>query len=582
MSGAYTELEKAIFTTLMTYSNVHRGTGHNSIVTTSLFEYAREIILNYLQIDKNKYIIVFCSPFRLKIFKTQLKPSDYVILSSDDLSLPLGVRVIAIKKKKLQKSHAIYTGGGMIKHVTSKYVIWADLPEKFEAGTPSIVNIIGFAKALQIVKKLGLNFKEKQLITEKSLTDIFYQDDILQLSGKKLLNKLKNLLIGKSVRVPTEKGFQNFTNLDNAASTPTFLPIWDTYCTVLEQPKEIYLKIIKEVKKICAKFLNAPLEDYNIIFTSNTTESINIVAQCLSKLPKNSGESFVVNTIMEHHSNELPFRYINGINLIRMSVDDEGFIDINELERTLKDKDQVHIVAISGVSNVLGTRNDLKAIGQIVHKYGAKFLVDGAQLVAHHKTDIIEMNIDFLAFSGHKMYAPFGSGVLVVKKGLLTFDTKKMNEIKSSGEENVAGIAAIGKAILLLDKIGINNIEEYEKKFTRMALNGLRKIKNVEVFGIKNPNSTKFDKRGGIISFNLKNVPHNLAAKEIAENGGIGLRDGCFCAHMFVQQILKVQQIRILGARMTSIIFPEQTRMCLPGTLRISFGIGNIEDDINT
>jgi len=180
------------------------------------------------------------------------------------------------------------------------------------------------------------------------------------------------------------------------------------------------------------------------------------------------------------------------------------------------------------------------------------------------------------------MYAPFGSGVLVVRKGLLTFNTRKMNEIKASGEENVAGIAAMGKAILLLDRIGMNLVENHEREFTRIALNGLKKKKNVEIFGIRNPKSSRFDKRGGIISFNLKNVPHNLAAKELAEYGGIGIRDGCFCAHMLIHQILKVQQIRILGARMTSIILPKQTKMCTPGTLRISFGIENDETDIDS
>lgn len=580
-SEAYKELEKALFTTLKTYSNVHRGTGHNSRVTTTLYEHAREIILDFLHLERKKYVVFFCSPLRLRIFKMQLEPSHYHVLSSNDFGLPIGVRAIAIKKKKLQKCSPIYTGGGMIKHVTSKYIVWADLPEKFEAGTPSIVNIIGFAIALQIFRNLGKVFEEKLTKRENSLSDIYYQDGFLEFSGKELLNKLKNSLIGKNLRIPTKKGFRKFINFDNAASTPTFLPIWDTYSKVLKQPKEIYPDIIVEAKKACARFLNAPLEDYDIIFTSNTTESINIVAQNLSNLPKKDTKSFVVNTIMEHHSNELPFRYIHNLNLIRIPVDDEGFIDLDELERTLKDKNHVHIVAISGVSNVLGTHNDLRPISRLVHKYGAKLLVDGAQLVAHHKTDIKAMNIDYYAFSGHKMYAPFGSGVLVVRKGLLTFNTRKMNEIRSSGEENVAGIAAMGKAILLLDRIGMNLIENHEREFTRIALNGLMGKKNVEIFGIKNPKSSRFDKRGGIISFNLKNVPHNLAAKELAEYRGIGVRDGCFCAHMLIHQILKVQQIRILGSRMTSIVLPKLTRMLLPGTIRISFGIENDENDID-
>jgi selenocysteine lyase/cysteine desulfurase len=585
---AFKKLERTVYMALETYSNVHRGTGHNSMVTTALYEQARSIFLEYLQLNKSKYVVFFCSPLRSEIFKTQLSSKHYHILSSQDFGLPLGVRAIAVKKKKLRKCSVIYTGGGMIKHVSSNYVVWADLPERFEPGTPNILNVIVFATALHSIKNPDRIFKRKLVNWFKTPNEILCQDEFVEYSGKELLLELQKSLIGHDVEVPTKEGIKRFINLDNAASTPSFLPIWNTFCQILRQPEERQLEIIDDVRNICAKFLNAPVEKYDIIFMSNTTEAINIVARSLTKLSKIHIEPVIVNTLLEHHSNELPFRYIPGASLIRISVDDEGFIDLKELEGVLRDYNQDHrygikriqIVALSGVSNVLGTCNDLQSISQIVHNYGAKLLVDGAQMVAHHKMDISNINVDFFVFSGHKSYAPFGCGVLIIKKGNLRFDTIEMNKIKTSGDENVIGIATLGKAILLLERIGIDVVEAYEKELTRIALNGLNKIKDIEIFGVKNPSSSRFNNRGSIISFNLKKVPHNLAAKELAEYGGIGIRSGCFCAHMLIQQILKIQQIRIIGARMTSIIIPKKTEMCLPGTLRVSFGIENDETDV--
>jgi selenocysteine lyase/cysteine desulfurase len=586
-SDALLQLKNSIYTLLETYSNVHRGTGHNSMITTFLFDQAREIILENLELPKKKYVIVFCSPRRLNIFRTQLKSKQYQVISSNNLGLPLGIRALIVKKRHLRKCSSVYTGGGMIKHVTSNSVVWADIPERFESGTPSIVNIITLAKAIQLNDRNRKDTSEGRKEKVLSLEEIFYQDNVKEYSGTELLLllKLQKMLIGYNTHVPTREGFQPFINLDNAASTPTFLPIWETYCKVLSQPVEKFQEIIQEVKNICAGFLNAPLEKYDIIFTSNTTEAINLVAQSLRQ---EKIDSVIINTILEHHSNELPFRYISGSLLIRIEVDNQGFVDLNKLEAILKEynKDlkhgdkRVRIVAVSGLSNVLGTYTDLKAISQITHQYNAQLLVDGAQLVAHHRVDIDGLDIDYFAFSGHKNYAPFGSGALIVKKGHLKFETNELNEIKSSGDENVVGIATMGKALDLLNKIGIDIIEEHEKDLTQITVEKLNNMKDVEVFGVTDPNSINFKKRGSIVAFSLKTVPHNLAAKELAEYGGIGIRDGCFCAHMLVHQVLNIQKIRILGAEMTSIIIPEKTRMCIPGLLRVSFGIENTISDV--
>ncbi len=225
----------------------------------------------------------------------------------------------------------------MIKHVTSNSVIWADIPERFEAGTPSIINIITLAKAIQLAEKYGKIISENNATNVLSPAEILYQDKVLEYSGKKLLLKLKNLLIGKNIIVPTIEGLRPFINLDNAASTPTFFPIWDTFCNVLKQPGKISQEIIKEVRKICSNFLNAPLEKYDILFTSNTTEAINLVALSLTRSLREKDEPVIINTVLEHHSNELPFRYIPNSSMIRIQIDDDGFIDLNELETILKE-----------------------------------------------------------------------------------------------------------------------------------------------------------------------------------------------------------------------------------------------------
>ncbi|MFW9824107.1 MAG: aminotransferase class V-fold PLP-dependent enzyme, partial [Candidatus Thorarchaeota archaeon] len=480
-SESLKKLKKSVYTLLETYSNVHRGTGHNSMITTALFEHARQIILSYLKLDNKNYVVVFCSPRRVSIFKFQLKPSDYLVISSEDYGLPLGIRALAVKKKSLQKCSSIYTGGGMIRHVTSNTVVWADVPERFESGTPSIVNIITLAIAIQLGDFYGKSFSEDlnhQILTPD---EILYQDDLMDYSGKELLKKMKKSLVGYKARVPTINGFQHFINLDNAASTPTFLPIWDTYSKTLSQYNKNSQKLILEVKSICSELLGAPLDKYSIIFTSNTTEAINLVAHSLRRSLKKKKDTVIINSELEHHSNELPFRYISNSSLIRISIDDEGFINLNELEDILKQYNEEHkygikrvkMVAVCGVSNVLGTYNDLKLISEITHKYNAQLLVDGAQLVAHHKVNINKLDIDYFAFSGHKVYAPFGSGVLIVKKGYLNFNDNELKDIESSGEENLVGIATLGKALFLLNKISMETIEEYEKKLTRLAIKKL-------------------------------------------------------------------------------------------------------------
>lgn len=221
-------------------------------------------------------------------------------------------------------------------------------------------------------------------------------------------------------------------------------------------------------------------------------EAINLAAESLSHEPNEGFESVVLNTIAEHSSNDLPWRAIPGCSLIRLPVDAEGFVDLNELETLLMaynqegryGKKRIKLVSVGGASNVMGVCNNTTRISRIAHQYGARLLVDAAQLVAHHKVDMEGCGIDYLAFSGHKVYAPFGSGALIVKKGLLNFTVPEMGLIRSSGEENVGGIAALGKALGLLQRIGMDLIKEEEQALTSRALRGMAQINGLDIYGV--------------------------------------------------------------------------------------------------
>jgi len=257
------------------------------------------------------------------------------------------------------------------------------------------------------------------------------------------------------------------------------------------QNKQVQKVIIQEVRKICAGLLGASPDKYDVIFTSNTTEAINLAAESLNLESQQETEPVLLNSLLEYSSNDLPWRIYSNFSLIRLSIDKEGFLDMNELNRLLSEYNReshhgnkrIKLVAVSGASNVLGVYNNLEEISRIVHQNGARLLVDAAQMVAHRKVDIERIGIDYLAFSAHKVYAPFGCGVLIVKKGILNFSSDELEQITLSGEENTIGIAALGKALFLLQRIGLDLIQKEEQELTSKALNGLSQIRGLKIYG---------------------------------------------------------------------------------------------------
>ncbi len=582
----WSELERSVYETLRTYANVHRGSGHASQVTTALFERAREIVLEYTGLSPQAHRVIFCSPYGAEELLRVVQKSRVRVLSSAEIGLPLGVLVLVVPKQDLPQKGPVLVGGGTARLVGPDWVVWAKDPDRFEAGTPAIINIIAFARALQLVGRYGSAAFFAGNGPKYSAHEILGRDDLLSERGDVLLQSLFKTRIGLGQPVPTAQGERPYIHLDHAASTPTFEAVWKTVREAWRLDEQGRGEMLVAARTLCARLMGAPLDLYDIFFVANTTEGINVVARSQGALVRGDEEGVVVNTLLEHNSNELPWRFTPGLSLIRLSVDDEGFIDLIQLERLLADynercvygKKRIRLVTISSASNVLGTCNDIAAIASIVHRYGARILVDAAQLVAHRSIDAEAWHLDYLVLSGHKVYAPFGSGVLLVRKGLLGLSEADQSHLRRLGEENIGGIAALGKALSLMQRIGYEVISSRELALTEYLLRGLRTIPGIRLYGVKEPDSVSGKMRTGVVSFDFKTILAARIARELAERGGVGIRYGCHCAHLLVKHIL---HIPAWGERIQQWMVLLITRIKLPGVARISLGLENNERDVD-
>ncbi len=471
---AFAELGRGVRAALETYANVHRGSGHNSLASTHLYEQAREIVLDDLGLEKDRHTVIFCSPRRAELLQARLGRLGCRTVSSRDIGLPLGLRAVAVARNALPAGAPFQPGGGTARLVFPNRVIWARGADKFEAGTPAVVSVIAFARALQLIRQFGKDAFLEAGAEQRTAADILYHDELEKFSGRELLAALRPTLIGQRVPVPTLGGSRTFINLDNGASTPTFEPIWDAVCQAWRQPEQVQREIVREVKSICAGVLGAPPADYDVIFTSNTTEAINLVAESLGRTSEPGIQPVVVNTILEHNSNELPWRKLPGVSLIRLPVDAEGFVDLNELETLLRAFDQqgqhgnsgtfssarIKLVAVSGASNVLGVFNDLAEISRIVHHYGARLLVDAAQLVekdeplmktmAGTTSEPLEVLQPKEAARNNEAFAELGRGV---RAALETYS----NVHRGSGHNSLASTHLYEQAReIVLDDLGLD------------------------------------------------------------------------------------------------------------------------------
>jgi len=293
----------------------------------------------------------------------------------------------------------------------------------------------------------------------------------------------------------------------------------------------------EEAHEKVAKFINAEFEE--IVFTKSTTESLNLLAYSLGQDIK-EGDEIVVSQ-MEHHSNFVPWQALalrKNAKLRFIELTEDGRLNEEQLKEIINEKTK--IVAITHMSNVLGTINDVKKIAEIAHKYSALVVVDAAQSVPHLKVNVKELDCDFLAFSGHKMLGPTGVGVLYGKKELLEkmppflyggdmikevgFEKTTWNNLPwkfEAGTPNVAQAIGLGVAIDYLNKIGMEDIRDYEKELTEYALKKLKEIDGIKIYGP--------EQRGSIVSFNLEGI-HSHDICTIVDREGICIRGGHHCA----------------------------------------------------
>ena len=321
------------------------------------------------------------------------------------------------------------------------------------------------------------------------------------------------------------------------------------------------------VREIVKEFIGAS-SSKEIIFTKGTTESINLVAQSYGRMELNAGDVVIISE-MEHHANIVPWQMIceeRGAILKIIPINDAGELLLDEYEKLLDEK--VKIVAVTQVSNVLGTINDVKFIIDKAHAVGAKVLIDGAQGSVHQPLNVVALDADFYVFSSHKLYGPTGVGVLYGKKALLeamppyptggdmidvvTFEKTTFAPLPNkfeAGTPNIAGVIGFGVALKWVESVGFDTIVQHEDALLQYAMEQLKDIPEVRVIGTAK-------EKAGVISFVVKGIhPHDIGT--LLDHEGVAVRVGHHCAQ------------------------PLMKRMKVPATARMSFGIYNTSEEID-
>lgn len=315
------------------------------------------------------------------------------------------------------------------------------------------------------------------------------------------------------------------------------------------------------------KFINARSSN-EIIFTRGTTESINLLAASFVESQMEEGDEVIIST-MEHHSNIVPWQLQaakHGIAIKVIPMNDKGELLLDEYEKLFTERTK--LVSVMQVSNVLGTVNPVKEMIATAHAHGVPVLVDGAQSVPHMKVDVQDLDADFFAFSGHKVYGPTGVGVLFGKEEWLdrlppyqgggemiqtvSFEKTTFNELPfkfEAGTPDYIGTTALAKALNYVSAIGMEHIAAHEHELTEYAMKRLKEIEGMRIFG-------EAAHKSGVISFLVGNI-HHLDMGTLLDRLGIAVRTGHHCAQ------------------------PLMNRLGIEGTVRASFGLYNTKEEID-
>lgn len=325
--------------------------------------------------------------------------------------------------------------------------------------------------------------------------------------------------------------------------------------------------LYEESREKVKNFINAD-SSKEIIFTRGATESINLVAQSQVRVNLKEGDEVLISH-MEHHSNIVPWQLVCNeakASLKVIPINDKGELDLDHFNSLINEKTKM--VALTHISNALGTVNPIKKIIEISHKNGSLVLIDGAQGAPHSIVDVQDLDVDFYVFSGHKLYGPTGIGILYGKKHLLEkmppyqgggdmilsvrFEETQYNDLPykfEAGTPNISGAVGLGKAIDFINEVGLAKVIEHEDNLLDYAIKELQEIKEVKIIG-------NADKKAALVSFIIDGIhPHDIG--QFFDQDGIAIRAGHHCAQ------------------------PVMERYGIPATARASFGMYNIFSDVD-
>lgn len=416
---------------------------------------------------------------------------------------------------------------------------------------------------------------------------------------------LRHEVVGAALPVTLLDGSRvPYLNLDNAASTPALRAVKDALDRALPWYSSVHrgsgfksqlsTELYEQARRIVLGFVGADPAGDVVVFCKNTTEAINRLARLY---PFQPGDQ-VLTTALEHHSNDLPWRA--RAEVLHAAVHSDGTLDLDDFERKLAGSGgRVKLVAVSGASNVTGYLPPIYDLAELAHRHGARILVDCAQLLPHRQVRMGSVDtprrLDFIAFSAHKVYAPYGSGGLVGPaaffdrlspddRGGGTVEIVTLSDVTwtaapervEAGSPNVLGALALAAALRYLGQVGMDSVAAHEAELTAYALRRLPSVPGIRLYGLTDPNTAA--QRVGVIPFSMDGLTHGRVAAALGFEAGIGVRDGCFCAHPYILRLLDVTDAEYAAyhARVLA-----HNRADLPGLVRMSFGCYNTLEDVD-
>ncbi len=404
-------------------------------------------------------------------------------------------------------------------------------------------------------------------------------------------------LVGADIAVPLVTGAsRRYVNLDYAASTPAltevaqavadFLPWYSSVHRGAGFKSQVATAAYEGAREEVRRFFGARPDD-TVLFVRNTTDAINLLA---SALPERTE---VVAFGAEHHADMLPWRR-RGLEVTYLSIPTSPAGVLEQLESALRrSRSGPRLVAVTGASNVTGEVWPIPEVAALAHAHGARVLLDGAQLAPHFPIDVSAWAVDYLAVSGHKMYAPFGAGALLGRPDWLTNEAPYLRgggavdfvtldsvlwaalpERQEAGSPNVVGAVAMGAACRALADYGMAHLADEELALAAYARQRLATIPGLELYALWDVGAPRL----GIVAFNLRGYWHSELAAILSAEHGIGVRHGCFCAHPLVLHLLRIapSEAGVIRAEIAG-----GDRGHVPGAVRASMGLGTTRADVD-